>query len=129
MLIMDGFESLKSAGSFFGLPPVSREKFLEIERTVNTVDKKKALELSPWYWEQGDGTVKIAPAFLLEFTEFVKGYRRGNVGISPKHSLAVVNYGGTAREIKDLAENMQKKVFELFGVCLIPEITHVGFPA
>ncbi len=129
MLIMDGFESFKSAGSFFGLPPVSREKFLEIEQTVNTIDKKKTLELSPWYWEQNDGTIKIAPAFLLEFTEFVKGYRRGNVGISPKHSLAVINYGGTAYEIKNLAENMQAKVFELFGVHLVPEVTYVGFPA
>ncbi|KKU14597.1 UDP-N-acetylenolpyruvoylglucosamine reductase [Candidatus Jorgensenbacteria bacterium RIFCSPHIGHO2_02_FULL_45_20] len=129
MLIMDGFESFKSVGSFFGLPPVSREKFLEIEQIANTINKKKALELSPWYWEHNDGTVKIAPAFLLEFTEFVKGYRCGNVGISPKHSLAVVNYGGTAREIKSLAENMQKKVFELFGVRLVPEVTYIGFPA
>ena len=105
------------------------EKFLEIEQIANTINKKKALELSPWYWEHNDGTVKIAPAFLLEFTEFVKGYRCGNVGISPKHSLAVVNYGGTAREIKSLAENMQKKVFELFGVRLVPEVTYIGFPA
>ncbi len=130
MLIMREFESFKSAGSFFGLPPVTREDFARITREAERLDAKKILDLAPWYWEQQDGSVKIAPAFLLEFTSFTKGYRRGNVGISPKHSLAIVNYGGgTAEEIRCLAEDMKKSVFELFGVLLVPEVTYVGFHA
>lgn len=120
-------ESFRSAGSFFGIPPVSRETFERIEQIARGIDKKKVENLSPWHWEQRDGTVKIAPAFLLEFTEFRRGYRRGNTGISPKHSLAIVNYGSSASEIRALAEDMKRAVENVFGVSLIPEVTYLGF--
>jgi UDP-N-acetylmuramate dehydrogenase len=57
---------------------------------------------------------------------FEKGFREGNVGISPKHSLSVVNFGGaTAEEIKQLANKIKQVVSEKFGVKLEEEILYV----
>jgi len=82
----------------------------------------------PWYWDTDEGTVKIAPAFLLEFTKFNKGYKEGSVGISPKHSLAIINCdNATASDIISLARKMQKAVKSTFDVDLISEVRLMGF--
>ena len=40
----------------------------------------------------------------LEKAGFYKGFRKGKVGISPKHTLSIINYdGGTASEIESLS--------------------------
>lgn len=66
--------------------------------------------------------VKLSAAWLIEQAGFPKGYVHGNVGLSTKHTLAVINRGGgTAREVIELVEKIQGAVREKFGVELLPE--------
>jgi UDP-N-acetylmuramate dehydrogenase len=72
--------------------------------------------------------VKIPAAWLIEQAGFQKGYRLGNAGISTKHSLALVNFGGaSAAEIIALKEKIQDGVVQKFGILLEPEPVFVGF--
>ncbi|MFA5841825.1 MAG: UDP-N-acetylmuramate dehydrogenase [Candidatus Paceibacterota bacterium] len=127
MIIMGGRESYNSAGSFFKAPIVDRELFEQIMEIASRADKEKEQRLRPWFWDLMENKIKIAPAFLLEFTEFNKGYRRGRVGVSPKHSLSIINYGlAEAREIHNLARDMKGEVKRIFGVELTPEVEYMG---
>ena len=64
----------------------------------------------------------------MEQAGFSKGYSLGPVGISRKHTLAVVNRGGAmAKDILALKDSIQSKVFDLWGVRLQPEPVFVGF--
>ena len=66
--------------------------------------------------------VKLSAAWLIEQAGFHKGFAHGNVGISTKHTLAIVNRGGgTAAEVLELVRMIQEKVRERFGVELQPE--------
>jgi UDP-N-acetylmuramate dehydrogenase len=70
----------------------------------------------------GDGGVKLSAAWLIEHAGFHKGFALGNVGISTKHTLAIVNRGGgTAAEVLELVRTIQDAVRERFGVELQPE--------
>lgn len=126
-LIMEGRLSYKSAGSFFHMPFVTAEQYGEIAKRARILDPEKEERLRPWAWEQPDGSYKLAPGFLLEYTEFKKGYVRGNVGISPRHTLSIINVsGGSARDIAALARAMQDAVEKRFGVRLEREVEYVG---
>jgi UDP-N-acetylmuramate dehydrogenase len=72
--------------------------------------------------------VKISAAWLVERAGFHKGYTEGRVGISRKHTLAIVNRGGaTANEVVQLKNKVQEGVLRMFGVPLHPEPVFVGF--
>ncbi|MEK7614207.1 MAG: UDP-N-acetylmuramate dehydrogenase [Patescibacteria group bacterium] len=127
MVIMAGRESYNSAGSFFAAPIVSSRVFENVAEIAGHIDKEKEKFLRPWSWEIENNRIKIAPAFLLEFTQFNKGYYRGKVGISPKHSLSIINRGGSgAGEIYNLARDMRDAVEKVFGVKLEAEVEYVG---
>ncbi len=112
----------KSAGSFFKNPIVSKEKFREIENRV----KNSGIESIP-HFNFSEENVKIPAAWLIEHSGFYKGFRKGNAGISTKHSLAIVNFGNaTAKEIIELKNEIQAKVKKLFDVELIPEPIFIG---
>ena len=99
----------RSAGSFFTNPIVAAELAAR-------------LTPSPPQWVQPDGRVKLAAAWLIEQAGFAKGTTRGNVGISHKHALALVNRGGaTATELLAFADEIIAGVEARFGVTLVPE--------
>jgi len=124
MLIVAGDEDCRSAGSFFKNPVVSLAEADRVEALARQRVPGKAL---PRYPAQ-DGKVKLAAAWLVEHSGFNKGYSRGPVGISRKHSLAIVNRGGAkAGDIMALKDEVQKKVFDVWGVELHPEPVFVGF--
>jgi UDP-N-acetylmuramate dehydrogenase len=76
----------------------------------------------------GEGMVKLSAAWLIENAGFTKGFQHGNVGLSSKHSLAVINRGnGTAAEVRELVKMIQDRVREKFGVELHPEPNFIGF--
>lgn len=126
-LRMEGRLSYKSAGSFFHMPFVSSEEYAQIEARARALDAKKAEYLRPWAWEQPNGSYKIAPGFLLEYTEFHKGYVQGGAGISPRHTLSIINVGNArAEDIARLASLMQKAVANIFGIRLEREVEYVG---
>jgi UDP-N-acetylmuramate dehydrogenase len=117
MLLVDGDEDARSAGSFFKNPVVS---IADYERIASGLQAPK--------YPAADGCVKIPAAWLVEHAGFAKGLTRGNVGISRKHALAIVNRGGaTAAEITGLKNEIQDAVEAKFGIRLQPEPVFVGF--
>jgi UDP-N-acetylmuramate dehydrogenase len=128
MVIMEGRERFASAGSVFKNPHVTREQFERVEATAQKLDAAKEERLRPWHWPQPDGTVKLAAAFLMEYTPFKKGYVRGAVGISPRQPLAIINLGSaSAADVYALARDAQAEVRANFGIELEPEVKLVGF--
>ena len=77
---------------------------------------------------EGPSQAKLSAGWLVERSGFPKGYELGNVGISRKHALAIVNRGGaTAAEIVALKEAVQLGVSDKFGIELSSEPVFVGF--
>jgi UDP-N-acetylmuramate dehydrogenase len=117
MLIVEGDEDARSAGSFFKNPVISSADYERIASGAQ-VPKYPAI----------DGSVKIPAAWLVEHAGFAKGLSRGNVGISRKHALAIVNRGSaTAAEVIGLKNEIQDAVEAKFGIRLQPEPVFVGF--
>jgi len=107
-----------SAGSFFTNPILEPAEFAQLEQ--------RAGEAPPRFAEP-DGRVKTSAAWLIERAGFHKGDERGNVGISTKHSLALINRGGaTTAELVAFAREIANAVRERFGVDLHPEPIFVG---
>ena len=123
MLLVEGDEDCRSAGSFFKNPIVSAT---EADR-IQSLAEQRAGKMMARY-PAADGQVKLAAAWLVEQSGFSKGYSMGKVGISRKHSLAIVNRGDAkARDILALKDEIEKKVFDVWGVRLHPEPVFVGF--
>ena len=73
-----------------------------------------------------EGT-KLSAAWLVEQSGFHKGYTRGAVGISSKHTLAIVNRGGAgAADVVAFARQVRQRVQDRFGVTLVPEPVFVN---
>lgn len=76
---------------------------------------------------QPDGSIKTSAAWLIENAGFPKGFGRGNVGLSTKHTLALTNRGGaTTAELLGLAEEIQRGVYAAYGIWLVNEPVTVG---
>ena len=72
--------------------------------------------------------LKIPAAWLIENSGFYKGYKFGNVGLSSKHTLALVNLGSAkAKEIQSFKQKIQNEVKQIFEIELKPEPVFVGF--
>ena len=122
MLITAGDDDCRSAGSFFKNPIVAVAEYERIAALSVCREQK------PPSYPAEDGQVKISAAWLVERSGFHKGFAMGRVGISRKHSLAIVNRGGaTAAEIVELKNKVQEGVANVFGVTLHPEPVFVGF--
>ena len=52
---------------------IDPQNFLTLAK-ARSLDAAKEEQLRPWAWKQADGSYKIAAGFLLEYTEFQKGY-------------------------------------------------------
>jgi UDP-N-acetylmuramate dehydrogenase len=114
----------RSAGSFFTNPQVLAGDLATVRaRVLAALGPEAKLPEFP----MADGSVKLAAAWLIERAGFPKGYGEGAVGISQKHSLALVNRGGgTTRELVALARTIRDGVLARFGVRLTPEPIFVG---
>lgn len=101
-----------NAGSFFKNP---------------VVDAAIAEELLARYenmptYPAADGCRKIAAGWLIDQAG-MKGYRKGNVGVHDRQALVLVNFGGaTGNEVIALAQEVQRAVFEKFGIRIEPEV-------
>jgi UDP-N-acetylmuramate dehydrogenase len=68
------------------------------------------------------GHIKLAAGWLIENAGIHKGLRVGNVGVSSRHTLALVHHGGgTTAELLQLARQVRAAVDQRFGVQLTPE--------
>lgn len=102
MLLDPDGENGKSAGSFFMNPTLSPADATAVEARVAEFAPLAPGERMPSY--AAPNGVKLSAAWLIERAGFVKGSGEGRVGISTRHSLAIVNRGGaTSAAIVDFA--------------------------
>ncbi len=128
MVLLPGWESFKSGGSFFKNPVVSEDALSGVAARVRNAPSGACAP--PWFWEMRDRSIKIAAPCLLECAGFPRGHMDGNVGISPKHALSIINRGGaTAAEVVAFATRIRDAVKDAFGIPLAPEVECVGFDA
>ena len=112
----------RSVGSFFVNPTITSEELDRIRQTLGA-----AAEHLPVF-QVASARVKLSAAWLIERAGIKRGYVHGRVGTSTKHALAIINRGGgTAGEVFELKDLIQKRVFEEFGVMLQPEPVFIGF--
>jgi UDP-N-acetylmuramate dehydrogenase len=111
----------RSAGSFFKNPVLSADQYKRLSEKA--AERRLKVPSYPALAQQS----KVSAAWLVENSGFHKGYVKGRVGISNKHSLAIVNCGGaTAAEVLLLRDEIQRRVDEIWGVRLQPEPVVVG---
>jgi UDP-N-acetylmuramate dehydrogenase len=121
MLIVENDPDCRSAGSFFKNPIVANTEYERIAQLARD-------GAPPPKYPADEGRVKLSAAWLVEHSGFHKGYSRARVGISNKHTLAIINRGGaTAAEIMALKEEVQSGVRKRFGIELQPEPVFLGF--
>lgn len=122
MVLDAGDENRRSVGSFFTNPVVAQAQAAEV------VSRAARLGLSPVpQWPQPDGRVKLAAGWLVEHAGVAKGLRRGAVGVSTAHALALVHHGGgTTTQLLELAQWVLERVEAAFGVRLEREAVLLG---
>ena len=105
-------DKIGNAGSFFKNPICSKNE-LEILT-------KKFPDIC--FFQYSDDKFKISAAWLIEKAGW-KGYREGDAGVSPNHSLILVNYGNaTGQDILNLANKIIESVKNIFDIKLEPEV-------
>ncbi len=103
---------LGNSGSFFKNPIIDSEAFQEF---------KKNFPEAPFY-EVSPTEFKIPAGWLIEKAGY-KGQRFGDAGVHKNQALVLVNYGNaTGQEIWQLAMDIQKKVKEMTGIFIEPEV-------
>jgi UDP-N-acetylmuramate dehydrogenase len=116
----------RSAGSFFVNPVVSTDEARAVEARAWSSGVLPAGDALPRFGA-AEGRVKIPAAWLIERAGFAKGTRRGKVGVSSKHALALTTEAGaTAAELLAFAGAVEDAVRMRFGVALAREPVVVG---
>ena len=105
-------KELGNSGSFFKNPIVPIEIY----------EKAKANFPEIPHYPVSETHVKVPAGWLIEQAGF-KGKRFGDAGIHTKQALVLVNYGNaTGNEIWAVAQNIQKTIFEKYGISIEAEV-------
>lgn len=105
-------KELGNSGSFFKNPIVSKVEFEPIHQ--------KFPEMR--YFEVSETEVKVPAGWLIEKAGF-KGMRVGDAGVHKNQALVLVNYGNaTGQEIVNLSKEIQKSIFDTFGIKIEAEV-------
>ena len=127
MVLDPGDPNRRSAGSFFVNPVIEIEGLSAVSQCGRATGVLQGDEQVPSF-DIGGGRFKVSAGWLIEKAGFDKGMRRGLVGISSAHALALVNHGGgTAADLVALAREIRDGVQRSFGIELRPEPVFVGF--
>jgi UDP-N-acetylmuramate dehydrogenase len=109
-----GDPNRRSCGSFF-LNPI-------VEPPAAEAVVARAGDPAMPRWPQPDGRVKLSAAWLIERAGFARGERQGAVGLSTRHTLALVAHAGArTRDVLAFARRVQDTVEARFGIRLAPE--------
>lgn len=112
-------ENTRSAGSFFLNPIIPSREADALAARLVAEGCIAAPGLMPRFPASDPSATKLAAAWLIEAAGFHKGERRGAVGISTRHSLALVCHeGATATELLAFAHEIEGRVQARFGVRL-----------
>ena len=124
----DGHHPIANAGSFFKNPTVKISNYDRVpwpaKARPGDHSEKFLISKHPDLKGRnvGNGLIKLSAAQLIEKAGW-KGKIAGNVGVSDKHALVLVNYGGgTAKELMGLAFAITEDVKRTFGVVLDAEV-------
>ena len=104
-----------NSGSFFKNP------------TINNIEFEKFYENFPTapFYKLSEFEYKIPAGWLIEKAGF-KGQRVGDAGVHKNQALVLVNHGNASgKEILELAEKIQTKVKQDFGILIEPEVNIV----
>lgn len=120
MVVDENDPDSRSCGSFFVNPIVTAA-------TADAVAARVPQAASMPRWPL-DRDVKLSAAWLIEHSGLPRGYGDGAVGLSRKHTLALVNRGGaTAADVLAFAQHVQDRVRQVTGVALEREPVLLGF--
>ncbi len=101
-----------NAGSFFKNPEVNETTFLDLKRDYEEMV----------FFKLDRNKYKIPAGFLIEKCGY-KGKRVGDVATYNKQALVIINMGkATGEQIKMFSQEIQKAVFDKFGIEIIPEV-------
>ena len=122
MLIVEGDPDCRSAGSFFKNPVTTPDALRRIAAAANLSESEIP------HWPAAEGKIKLPAAWLIERAGFAKGYDAGPVGISTRHTLALVNRSGSATcgELLAFAATITAGVSERFSMQLEREPVFLG---
>lgn len=105
-------KELGNSGSFFKNPVVSNEVLQKLQQQYPEI---------PFY-VINEQQVKIPAGWLIDRAG-LKGYREGDAGVHTRQALVLVNYGNaTGLDILQLAEKIQQKIWDMFGIEISPEV-------
>jgi UDP-N-acetylmuramate dehydrogenase len=116
MVLDPGDPDSRSVGSFFLNPVLEAADYAELTGRLGR---------TPPHWPADPAVsdrVKVSAAWLVEAGGFSRGYGDGPVGISGKHSLALIHRGdGRTADLLALADEIVAGVARETGVHLHPE--------
>ena len=119
------YEVEGNAGSFFMNPIVSKEKFDELIAKYPNMPYYPITTPASSLRMVEEGAVKLPAGWLIDQCGW-KGKTLGRAGVHDKQALVLVNKGGaTGEEVVALCRQVQKDVFERFGVEIHPEVNIV----
>ncbi len=101
----------------------------KIRETMKDLQKRRQDKQPLEYFSAGSTFKRPEGFFAGKLIEDagLKGFSVGAAQVSEKHAGFVINRGGaSAREVRQLMEEVQRRVFERFGVTLEPEVRMVG---
>ncbi len=110
----------RSAGSFFKNPIVPARKLAHIAQVLGIPEPEIP------HWPAGPDKIKLPAAWLIERAGFPKGFTQSPgspVGISSRHTLALINRSGTAtcRDLQQLANLITIQVEYYLNISLEQE--------
>jgi UDP-N-acetylmuramate dehydrogenase len=115
MVIDPADPNRRSAGSFFTNPIVAPAEADEVVRRALARGVVSDTAQVP-RWPEGE-RVKLAAGWLIEKAGIHKGLRRGTVGVSSAHALALVHHGGgTTKELLALEAEVRAAVRAAWGI-------------
>jgi len=126
MVIDPADPNRRSVGSFFTNPVLDGDAFAALGAHAMGAGIVATPAEVPRF-AAPDGKIKVPAAWLIERAGFTKGLRRGAVGISSAHALALVHHGGgTTAALRALADEIRAGVRARFGVTLTEEPIFLG---
>ncbi len=119
----EGFVAIEAT---FQLSPGKKEEILETMKELN----QRRADKQPLEYPSAGSTFKRPEGYFagkLIMDAGLAGYRVGDIMVSDKHCGFVVNVGnGTAAQVRQLIEDVQRIVYEKNQVRLEPEVRFLG---
>lgn len=101
-----------NAGSFFKNPVIPITHFRHLQQSYPEIP----------HYPIDDNNVKVPAGWLIEKAGW-KGLRRGDIGVSPKQALVLINYGNAhTEEIIALANDIVHDIYQHFSITLEREV-------